>query len=647
MLGFLILFPLVVAAVLLVVSNNQARKAIVYVSAAIIGIASIGLVVGYLGAPWISFDFHSQVVDYACTAVGILVAVTIIAYSVRYKNVWAGVLAVVQLVGSLVFEFGFAHGVLVAEGLYLDSLSLLMTFIIGVVGSGICVYALGYMEDFQAHEPEGARDRRPAFFAIMFAFLSAMYVIVFSNNMVWLFTGWEVTTVCSFLLIGYTKTDEAIRNAFRQIIMNLAGGIAFLVALYVMAVQFQTLSFLDLLVIGVGSPLLVVLPVCALAFAGLTKAAQMPFHSWLLGAMVAPTPTSALLHSSTMVKAGVFLLVKLAPVFYAGTVGARGDLVAAAPAIMVVLVGGLTFVLCSFLAISQSNAKRVLAYSTIANLGLITACAGVGTAEAIWAACFLILFHAIAKSLLFLCVGTAEHHIGSRDIEDMDLLFERMPRLGRFMMLGIMIMFIAPFGMLVAKWATLVSFVSEGQVALIVILAFGSAATFMFWAKWLGKLAGIAGSPENVETSVHPSEWASILLMAVLALLACVFLPLVSYAVVEPYVASVYGVTVVDISNDNLWLASIAAALVAIALFGGLGKGRGRKVDVYLAGVGIDDAQRTFRNSMSGISSATARNWYMESVFGETRVAPVGTVACALIIVVAFAAALTALPGLF
>ena len=117
-----------------------------------------------------------------------------------------------------------------------------------------------------------------------------------------------------------------------------------------------------------------------------------------------------------------------------------------------------------------------------------------GTAEAVWAACFLILFHAIAKSLLFLCVGTAEHHIGSRDIESMDLLFDRMPRLARFMMLGIMCMFIAPFGMLLAKWATLVSFVDTRQVALIIILAFGSAATFMFWAKWLGKLSGIAAS---------------------------------------------------------------------------------------------------------------------------------------------------------
>ena len=637
LLGFLILFPLVVAAVLLVVRNNRARSAIVGASALVIGLASIWLVATYLGAPWVTFDFESPLIDYASTAVSVLVAAAILYYGIRYKNVLACVLAVIQVVGSLVFEFGFAHSIDVTEALYLDSLSLLMAFIIGVIGSGICVYALGYMEDFQAHEPEGAKDRRPVFFALMFVFLSAMFLIVFSNNMVWMFTGWEVTTVCSFLLIAYTRTEEAIKNAFRQIIMNLLGGLGFLAALYLSAIQLGTLSFLEFLQIGVQNPALVVLPVCALAFAGLTKAAQMPFHTWLLGAMVAPTPTSALLHSSTMVKAGVFLLVKLAPVF----------LVCPVPSVMVVLVGGITFALCSFMAISQSNAKRVLAYSTIANLGLITACAGVGTPEAVWAAAFLVLFHAIAKSLLFLCVGTAEHHIGSRDIEDMDLLFERMPRLSRFMMLGILCMFIAPFGMLVAKWATLVSFAETGQVALIVILAFGSAATFMFWAKWLGKLSGIAAARENVERDVHASEWAAVMVMAVLVILCCAGLPIVSWLSVEPYVFSVYGTLGQDISTSNLWIASILSIALAVVLFAGLGRTKARKVDVYLAGVSRDNAERTFQNALSGTSTASARNWYLEDVFGEGRIAPIGAACCSAIIIVAFAAAAVSVPGLF
>lgn len=635
LMGFLVVFPLIVAAALLFVRQEGPRRVIVCVSGVAIALASVVLVVMNLGASCTLFAFESMAIDFICTGISVAIAAVIVWFAVRYKNLWAAVLAGVQVVGTLILEFMFSHGIEVPYGLYFDSLSLLMTFIIGVVGSGICIYALGYMEDFQAHEPEGAPDRRPMFFALMFVFLSAMYVIVFSNNMEWMFTGWEVTTLCSFLLIGYTRTEEAIANAFRQIIMNLAGGIGFLVALWCCALTVGTFSFYEFLVIGQNNPALTTLAVTALAFAGITKAAQMPFQTWLLGAMVAPTPTSALLHSSTMVKAGVFLLVKLAPVLH----------VSPAPAVMVMLVGGITFALCSFMAISQSNAKRVLAYSTIANLGLITACAGVGTAEAVWAACFLILFHAIAKSLLFLCVGTAEHHIGSRDIESMDLLFDRMPRLARFMMLGIMCMFIAPFGMLLAKWATLVSFVDTRQVALIIILAFGSAATFMFWAKWLGKLSGIAGEPENVEITVKPTEWAALLLMACLLVLACVFLPFISGTLVEPYVASVYGMLGQDIATDNLWLASICTVIVVAVLFAGLGtKQKSRRANVYLAGISRDNDSRAFQNSLSGTTEATTRNWYMESVFGEARIAPVGVVFNSLIMAAAFVVAIVAGP---
>ncbi len=638
MLGFLIVFPLVIAAILLAVRNNAARNVVVVAASLVIGLASIWLVaVGLNGASPVYFEFSSPIVDGICTIVGIVVAITVICFGAKYKNPLAIVLAVVQLIGSLVFELNFAHGIEVATPLYYDQLTLLMVFIIGVIGSAICVYALGYMEDFQAHEPEGALDRRPTFFALMFVFLSAMYVIVFADHMTWLFTGWEVTTLCSFLLIAYTRTEEAIRNAFRQIIMNLLGGISFLIGLFVCVLTMGTLSLAEFLAMGQLVPQIAVLAVTAFAFAGITKAAQMPFHTWLLGAMVAPTPTSALLHSSTMVKAGVFLLVKLAPVLA----------VCPIPGGMLMFVGGLTFLVCSALAITQSNAKRVLAYSTIANLGLITACAGVGTPEAVWAAAFLILFHAIAKSLLFLCVGTAEHHIGSRDIEDMDLLFDRMPSLARFMMLGIMTMFIAPFGMLIAKWATLQAFTEAGNVILVLLLAFGSAVTFMFWAKWMGKLAGIAGQSRNVELSVHTSEWIPIMLMAVLIALGCVGLPLISLNLVEPYLYVVYGSLSFPISFDNLIIAGVAVILMIIVIFAGLGHSTARKVDVYLAGVSVDNNNRTFKNSLSGVTQATARNWYMKDWLGEQRLDIFGTVACSVFIIALYVFAVLFAAGLF
>lgn len=635
LIGFLILFPLLIAAILLFVKREPTRRVIVSAGAIVIAITSVACVVANLTTPRL-IQFSTPIASVVCTIVSILIAAVILRFGIKYKNTLASVLAIIQLAGSLVFEFGFAHGINVEFGLYIDHLSLLMTFIIGVVGGGICIYALGYMEDFQAHEKSDAPDRRPIFFALMFLFLSAMYVIVFSNNILWLFTGWEITTVCSFLLIGYTKTQEAIQNAFRQIIMNLLGGIGFLVALFLIAAQMQTLSLAEFIEMGLLNPALATVPVCALAFAGITKAAQMPFHTWLLGAMVAPTPTSALLHSSTMVKAGVFILIKLAPLF----------LVCQAPAIMVILVGGLTFMLCSFMAISQKNAKRVLAYSTVANLGLIVACAGVGTTEAVWSAMFLLLFHAVAKSLLFLCVGTAEHHIGSRNIEDMDLLFERMPCLVRLMMAGIMVMFIAPFGMLIAKWATLVSFATTGNVGLIIILGFGSAATFMFWAKWLAKLTGIAARPINIETTVHRSEWVSLILMVVLCIIFCISIPAVSYLIVEPYIETVYGYEALMQDNYSIFVTTVLSACIFIVLFAGFGKHKAKPAQVYLSGITKNSAERTFTSSMSTEKKADVCNWYLKPMFGESVIKPFGNIACTVIMACAFCASVLGMCGI-
>ncbi|HBQ27231.1 MAG TPA: oxidoreductase, partial [Syntrophomonas sp.] len=176
--------------------------------------------------------------------------------------------------------------------------------------------------------------------------------------------------------------------------------------------------------------------------------------------MVAPTPVSALLHSSTMVKAGVYLVVRMAPA-YQGTY--LSDLVAVA--------GAFTFLTASVLAVTQSNAKRVLAYSTIANLGLIIACAGINTPVAISAAIALIIFHAVSKGLLFLSTGVIEHNIGSRDIEDMGGLVDRMPVTTIIVAIGVLSMFLPPFGMLVGKWASLEASTQLPLVALMFVLA--------------------------------------------------------------------------------------------------------------------------------------------------------------------------------
>ena len=277
-----------------------------------------------------------------------------------------------------------------------------------------------------------------------------------------------------------------------------------------------------------GSPE-VMIPAVLLAFAGLVKSAQMPFSTWLTGAMVAPTPVSALLHSSTMVKAGVYLLLKVSPVLSGSAAG-----------ICITSIGAITFLFTSFIAVSQSDSKRVLAYSTISTLALIVMCAGVGTANAAWSALLLIIFHAVAKSLLFLCVGVIDYKLGSRDIEDMDFLIVRMPKVAAMMNIGIAGMFLAPFGMVISKAVTLKALVDIHPL-LGVALAFGGGAITFFYTKWMGKTLMVTPAVENNEGAISLWEWVTLMGLSFLTIAVCLSFPLISSGLVDPYIASVYG----------------------------------------------------------------------------------------------------------
>lgn len=640
MIWFLIVFPLVAAGLCLVLRERKARQVVVCAAAAVIAVASIAFAGGHLDGSTISYGYSNEVLSWVFLVIelGLCAYVMWRALSAGRRGVFA--LACIQALLVCMLEFGVVSGTHVTSAVAVDTLTTIMVLIIGIIGSGICVYACGYMHDFQEHEDELAEqgkphvtDRQPFFFAVMLVFLSAMFGIVFFNDLAWMLCAWEITTVCSFYLIGYTRTEEATNNAFRQIWMNMIGGICFTVALIVMGTTLSVMELDRFVNIGLGTPNAAMLPLALLAVAALTKAAQMPFHTWLLGAMVAPTPTSALLHSSTMVKAGVFLLIKLSPLM--GTWVSDLPRLGINPVgLGVMLVGATTFLLCSVIAISQTNAKRVLAYSTIANLGLIVACAGIGTAAAVWAAIFLLVFHAAAKSLLFLCVGTAEHHIGSRDIESMDALVSRMPRLASLMALGICGMFVAPFGMLISKWAALGAFVNSGVLIIVIMLVFGSAATFFFWAKWLCKiLAGMSGE-ENVEGTVHVTEWVALGLMALLVVLCSVLLPAISSGIVTSYARSLVGGTMADPSAGDLGvMAAMAVVIVVIpaafALRGKALSANQQPHQVHMGGVGLSD--RAFVGSLGAPVAYQQRNWYMDHIFDEKKISLVGTVVCALI----------------
>ncbi|HRD24903.1 MAG TPA: proton-conducting transporter membrane subunit [Methanoculleus sp.] len=622
---FLILFPIIAACLLLFVKRTALRYVVVVISALAIGGATIYLLLRHISAGAVYFAVPSGTVDPLMVVIEMGLALFIIYMGVKFKNYLAIALAAVQAALVVYLETTYSGSLHVVNNLFVDQFSIIMALIIGIIGSLIAVYSVSYMETYHHHHPE-VRDRQRTFFFVIFIFLAAMFGLVFSNNLMWVFFFWEITTITSFLLIGYAETEEATKNAFLALVMNLLGGIAFVAALIILAATEPLSGGIDLAgVLSSGDAAVILLPAALIGFAGITKAALMPFSSWLLGAMVAPTPVSALLHSSTMVKAGVYILVRFAPVF-AGTL----------TGFSIGLVGGLTFVLASAIAISQSNAKRVLAYSTIANLGLIAACAGVGTYMLVWAAILLIIFHAIAKALLFLGTGMIEHRIGSRDIEDMEGLIVRMPRMAVMMFIGMAGMFLAPFGMLISKWAAIEAFVQAPfGLIFIAILAYGSAVTVFFWAKWMGKLVAVTREQERVEKGILEEPWAPLYILTGLVVAATLLFPLISSVLIEPYVLAIYGATARMAQANVAIMLLMMALLLLLPISFLLFKRSAKHLPAYMGGRPATEDRR-FAGSLGLTREAQTRNYYLNDYFGEAKLFRPGLAVCAALIIISW-----------
>jgi ech hydrogenase subunit A len=401
---------------------------------------------------------------------------------------------------------------------------------------------------------------------------------------------------------------------------NLLGGLAFLIGIMFLYRFYGVVELDKAVYLGKLGALV---PVALISFAGLTKSAQMPFSSWLLGAMVAPTPVSALLHSSTMVKAGVYIILRFASALQGSVLG-----------LILALIGGVTFLITSLIAVSQSDAKKVLAYSTIANLGLIVLCAGVGTYEAMWAAMLLIVFHAVTKCLLFLCVGAVEHRIHSRNIEDMSGLIISMPKISIMMQIGMVGMFLAPFGMLISKWAVLKALVDYNPL-LAVFVVFGSSATLFFWVKWMGKMITVVNKEYDLEEGMNKSEMIPLYILSFLTIGLCGFFPAISAALIQPYVIEIYGTTIA-MSHGNVVIMSIMLAMVMLFPLSFINYGKRVKVvDAYLGGANVE-TNTSFRGAGNSIKDMAMKNYYMEKYFGEARLYRFGILFCFIFLVSMF-----------
>jgi multicomponent K+:H+ antiporter subunit A len=293
----------------------------------------------------------------------------------------------------------------------LDGFAWLFMMLITAIGLLVVLYARYYLSP---------KDPAARFFSCLLAFMGAMGGVVLSGNLIMLVVFWELTSLFSFLLIGYWNQSAAARDGARMaLIVTGTGGLCLLAAVLLIG---RVVGSYDLdRVLAAGDAIradALYRPILVLVLLGaFTKSAQFPFHFWLPNAMTAPTPVSAYLHSATMVKAGVFLLIRLSP-----AISGTNDWF-----YIVGSAGFATLLIGAFFALFQHDLKGLLAYSTISHLGLITALAGMDTPAAFVAAIFHIVNHAVFKASLFMAAGIVDHETGTRDMRRLGGLRHAMP----------------------------------------------------------------------------------------------------------------------------------------------------------------------------------------------------------------------------
>jgi len=339
--------------------------------------------------------------------------------SARIAASWPAVLTVIvsaEMFGSLSdgprdVEIAWAPSLGLSLSFHLDALGLLFALLITGIGTLVVLYASAYL----ANHPQAGR-----FYASLFAFMGSMLGVALSDNILTLFVFWELTGFTSFLLIGFEHDRADARSAALQaLIVTGTGGLALLAAGVVLVDVSGTASLSRMATdsASIAADPSYVAVVTLVLLAAFTKSAQVPFHFWLPNAMAAPTPVSAYLHSATMVKAGVYLVARMTPILGATALWTT----------VVTGFGAATMLVGAYRSVQETDLKRILAYSTVSALGLLTMLIGVGTQQTIAAALVYLVAHACYKGALFLVAGAIDHQTGSRDIRTLSGLQRTMP----------------------------------------------------------------------------------------------------------------------------------------------------------------------------------------------------------------------------
>ncbi len=306
--------------------------------------------------------------------------------------------------------FNWAPSLNINLHFYLDGLSLFFALLITGFGTLIMFYAGGYLKE----NPMLGR-----FYLYLTLFMTAMLGVVLAGNIFCLFVFWELTSLSSYLLIGFKHEEQKTRDsALQALLVTGGGGLALMAGLILIGLAGNSFSLPELLNqnAAITSSNWYIPALVLVLIGACTKSAQFPFHFWLPNAMAAPTPVSAYLHSATMVKAGIYLLARLTPAM-GGTPEWHNSLM---------IIGGLTTVIGAFLAFQQTDLKAILAYTTISALGILVMLTGVGTELALQAMLAFLLAHALYKGTLFLVAGNVDHATGTREITELGSLGKSM-----------------------------------------------------------------------------------------------------------------------------------------------------------------------------------------------------------------------------
>jgi multicomponent Na+:H+ antiporter subunit A len=445
----------------------------------------------------------------------------------------------------------------VSFSLLLDGFSLLMLILIIGIGGAIFAYASEYLHGGEGHS---------RFTAILLFFLLGMVGIVLSGNLIQLFVFWELTSITSYLLIG-TKSEspKARAHALQALLVTGGGGvIMFLgfVLLGIIAGSYELQVIFENKEQVLAHPMLPWV-VATVLLGALTKSGQFPFHFWLPNAMSAPTPVSAYLHSATMVKAGVILVAKLTPLF--------GGLAIWEFPLMVF--GGITMIYAATLGLLQTDLKKILAYTTLSVLGLLMMLFGVGSELSIKAAIVFLFGHALYKSTLFMCAGSIDHAVHTRDVRLLGALRKMMPITALAAGLAALSKSGFPpfFGFLGKEYAYKSGIASEWLAPVVVTVALVTNMVLMALALKVG-VHPFFRKIEKAPTGAHDPSWwmkGGPLLLASLGLLAGLFPLWINNVLVEPALGSVL-LKEVDVTL-KLWHGfNIPLLLSVLTLIGGI-----------------------------------------------------------------------------